>query len=123
MLLKLGKRRLVTDVFKDVAVAITFAANGKGGVSCCCSAQERCLDQGCSFQPYIEEAMRLVLKASEMSVGGVLREHGIVFVSSSSAFSEAFLFELAVNLSRNGSSLRSSAYLREGFNELTAALS
>lgn len=50
------------------------------------------------------------------------REHGIVFVSSSSAFSEAFLFQLAVNLSRNGSSLRSSAYLREGFNELTAAL-
>lgn len=50
------------------------------------------------------------------------REHGIVFVSSSSAFSEAFLFELAVNLSRNGSSLRSSAYLREGFQELTAAL-
>lgn len=72
MLLKLGKRRLVTDVFKDVAVAITFAANGKGGVSCCCSAQERCLDQGCSFQPYIDEAMQLVLKASEMRVGEVL---------------------------------------------------
>lgn len=50
------------------------------------------------------------------------REHGIVFVSSSSAFSEAFLFELAVNLWRNVSLLRSSAYLREGFNELTAAL-
>lgn len=38
------------------------------------------------------------------------------------AFSEAFLFELAVNLSRNGPSLRSSSYLREGFIELTAAL-
>lgn len=50
------------------------------------------------------------------------RKHGIVFVSSSTAFSEAFLFELAVNLSRNGSSLRSSAYLREGFHELTAEL-
>lgn len=60
-LLKLGKRRLVTDFCKDVAVAITFTGNGKGGVSCCCSAQERCLDQGCSFQPYIDEAMRLVL--------------------------------------------------------------
>lgn len=50
------------------------------------------------------------------------REHGIVLVSSSTAFSEVFLFELAVNLSRNGSSLRSSAYFREGFHELTAEL-
>lgn len=72
MLLKLGKRRLFTDFCKDDAVAITFDANGKGGVLCCCSAQERCLDQGCSFRPYIDEVMPLVLKASEMRVGEVL---------------------------------------------------
>ena len=50
------------------------------------------------------------------------REHGLIFASPFTAYSEAFLFELAVNLSRNGSSLRSSAYLRSGYSELTAAL-
>lgn len=43
---------------------------------------------------------------------------GIVFTSSSTAYSEVFLFESAVNLSRNGCSLRSSAYLREAYREL-----
>lgn len=46
------------------------------------------------------------------------RDRGIVFTSSSTAYSEVFLFETAVSLSRNGSSLRSSAYLREAFQEL-----
>jgi len=50
------------------------------------------------------------------------REHGLVFSSPFTAYSEAFLFELAVNLSRNGCSLRSSSYLRAGYSELTAAL-
>jgi len=49
------------------------------------------------------------------------REHGLVFSSPFTAYSEAFLFELAVNLSRNGCSLRSSSYLRSGYNELTAS--
>lgn len=39
------------------------------------------------------------------------RDEGIVFSSPFSEYSEAYLFELAVNLSRNGSSLRSSADL------------
>lgn len=323
MLLKLNQRRLDTDYCKDVAVAISFSADGEGGVKCCCSAEEQCLDTCCGFQAFIDDALKLVLEASQMKLhealcvleasvrgasavagtavrygsglcvvrrgqgswpyavvrktlskqwicvacptsGGACahrsaavhaaevdpagdanwdnegaaspwypddpdgdppapanpyvlqsrffethvsrlprdlvapsvaqqarldlvdaarsdevviefpanslcpyckvgptknqqpiahpcrvdfddgatvanvfswrcslcrlrvlpdgREHGIVFVSSTTAFSEAFLFELAVNLSRNGSSLRSSAYLREGFNELTASM-
>lgn len=323
MLLKLNKRRLDTDYCKDVAVAISFTADGKGGVKCCCSAEEQCLDTCCGFQAFLDDALKLVLEASQMKLQEALcvleasvrgasdvagtavrygsglcvvrrgqgswpyavvrktlskqwicvacptsgeacghrsaavhaaeaepagganwdgegvssprypddpdgdppppanpyvlqsrffethlsrlprdlvapsmaqqarldlvdaarsdevvvqypasplcpyckvgptknqqpiahpcrvdfddgatvanvfswrcdlcrlrvlpdgREHGIVFVSSTTAFSEAFLFELAVNLSRNGSSLRSSAYLREGFNELTASM-
>jgi len=50
------------------------------------------------------------------------REHGIVLSSPFTAYSEAFLFEVAVNLSRNGCSLRSSSYLRSGYSELTASL-
>jgi len=50
------------------------------------------------------------------------REHGLIFASPFTAYSEALLFELAVDLSRNGSSLRFSAYLRSGYSELTAAL-
>lgn len=45
------------------------------------------------------------------------RDRGIIFVSSSSAFSEVFLFETSVSLCRNGSSLNSSAYLREAYRE------
>lgn len=45
-------------------------------------------------------------------------DRGIVFTSSSTAYSEVFLFETSVNLSRNGCSLRSSAYLREAYREL-----
>jgi len=48
------------------------------------------------------------------------REHGLIFASPFTAYSEAFMFELAVNLSRNGCSLSSSAYLRSGYSELTA---
>lgn len=47
------------------------------------------------------------------------RDRGIVFTSSSTAYSEVFLFETAVSLSRNGCSLRSSSYLREAFRELS----
>lgn len=47
------------------------------------------------------------------------RDRGIVFTSSSTAYSEVFLFETAVSLSRNGCSLRSSAYLREAYRELS----
>ena len=50
------------------------------------------------------------------------REHGIVFSSPFTAYSEAFLFEVAVNLSRNGCSLRSSSDLRLGYSELKASL-
>lgn len=46
------------------------------------------------------------------------RDQGVVFSSSSTAYSEVFFFETAVDLSRKGSSLRSSAYLREAFREL-----
>lgn len=49
------------------------------------------------------------------------RDRGLIFVSPFTAYAEAFLFELAVNLSRNGCSLRSSSYLREAYNELTVA--
>ncbi|KAK1859160.1 hypothetical protein I4F81_001757 [Pyropia yezoensis] len=38
------------------------------------------------------------------------------------AFSETFLFELSVNLSRNGCSLSSSSYLRSAYSELTSTL-
>lgn len=47
------------------------------------------------------------------------RERGIVFSSTSTAYSEVFLFETAVNLSRNGCSLRSSTYLRAAYRELS----
>ncbi|OSX80078.1 hypothetical protein BU14_0060s0043 [Porphyra umbilicalis] len=46
------------------------------------------------------------------------KARGVVFSSSCTAYSEAFLFEVAVNLARNGSSLHSTAYLREAFVEL-----
>jgi len=49
------------------------------------------------------------------------REHGLVFSSPLTVSSEFFLFELAVNLSRNGCSLRSYSYLRSGYRELTAS--
>ncbi|GAB0493146.1 hypothetical protein MMPV_004419 [Pyropia vietnamensis] len=48
------------------------------------------------------------------------RDRGVVFQSTTTVFSEVFLFETAVSLSRNGCSLRSSAYLREAFHELSA---
>lgn len=46
------------------------------------------------------------------------KDCGIVITSSSTAYSEVFLFETSVNLSRNGCSLRSSAYLRQAYREL-----
>lgn len=46
------------------------------------------------------------------------KDRGIVFTSSSTAYSEVFLFETFVSLSRNGCSLRSSAYLRQAYREL-----
>ena len=49
------------------------------------------------------------------------RDHGVVFPSSSTAFSEVFLFETAVSLSRHGSSLRHSVYLREAYWEMSSA--
>lgn len=48
------------------------------------------------------------------------RDRGIIFVSTSSAFSEVFLFETSVSLCRNLSSLTSSAYLREAYREPSA---
>jgi len=47
---------------------------------------------------------------------GVAR--GVIFHSSYTVYSEAFLFEVAVNLARNGTSLHATAYLREAFTEL-----
>ncbi|KAK1861820.1 hypothetical protein I4F81_004400 [Pyropia yezoensis] len=46
------------------------------------------------------------------------KARGVVFHSCYTAYSEAFLFEVAVNLARNGSSLHSASYLREAFQEL-----
>lgn len=46
------------------------------------------------------------------------KARGVVFQSCYTAYSEAFLFEVAVNLARNGSSLHSASYLREAFQEL-----
>ena len=43
---------------------------------------------------------------------------GVIFHSCYTAYAEAFLFEVAVNLARNGTSLHSSSYLREAFTEL-----
>jgi len=43
---------------------------------------------------------------------------GVIFHSCHTIYSEAFLFEVAVNLARNGSSLHSASYLREAFSEL-----
>lgn len=43
---------------------------------------------------------------------------GVVFHARYTLFSEAFSFEVAVNLARNGSSLHSAAYLRSAFQEL-----
>jgi len=48
------------------------------------------------------------------------REYGLVFASPYTAYTETFLLELAVSLSRNGCSLRSSSDLRVGFSELSA---
>lgn len=47
------------------------------------------------------------------------RDRGSIFTSSSTAYSEVFVLETAVNLSRNGCSLRSSTYLREAYRELS----
>lgn len=68
MLLKLNKRALSTDYFKDVAVAISFTASGEGGVTCCCSAEEQCLDTGCGFQTSLDDAIKLVMEASQMKL-------------------------------------------------------
>lgn len=46
------------------------------------------------------------------------KARGVVFHSCYTAYSEAFLFEVAVNLARNGSSVHSASYLREAFMEL-----
>lgn len=54
-------------------------------------------------------------KYKHMSDG---QELGLVFHSPNTAYSEAFLFELSVNLSRQGCALQASACLREGFQEL-----
>ena len=48
------------------------------------------------------------------------REYGLVFASPCTAYTETFLIEMAVSLSRNGCSLRSSSDLRVGFSELSA---
>jgi len=45
-------------------------------------------------------------------------ERGVIFHSCYTVYSEAFLFEVAVNLARNGTSLHATAYLREAFTEL-----
>jgi len=45
-------------------------------------------------------------------------ERGLIFHSCHTVYSEAFLFEVAVNLARNGTSLHATAYLREAFMEL-----
>ena len=42
----------------------------------------------------------------------------MIFHSCYTVYSEAFLFEVAVNLARNGTSLHATAYLREAFTEL-----
>ncbi|OSX76551.1 hypothetical protein BU14_0185s0011 [Porphyra umbilicalis] len=47
---------------------------------------------------------------------GVAR--GVIFHSCYTVYSKAFLFEVAVNLARNGSSLHSTSDLREAFTEL-----
>ena len=44
--------------------------------------------------------------------------HRVIFHSCYTVYSEAFLFEVAVNLARNGSSLHSTSYLREAFTKL-----
>jgi len=49
------------------------------------------------------------------------RKRGVVFQSASLLYCEAFLFELAVDLCRNGCSLSSSAYLREAYREMSAS--
>jgi len=48
------------------------------------------------------------------------RENGLVFASPYTAYTETFLLELAVILSRNGCTLRSSSDLRFGFRDLSA---
>ncbi|OSX72061.1 hypothetical protein BU14_0474s0007 [Porphyra umbilicalis] len=45
-------------------------------------------------------------------------ERGVIFHSCYTVYSEAFLFEVAVNLARNGTSSHATAYLREAFTEL-----
>ena len=51
------------------------------------------------------------------------RKRGVVFLSASLLYCEAFLFELALDLCRNGCSLSSSAYLREAYREMSASFS
>jgi len=50
---------------------------------------------------------------------GVAR--GVVFHSCYTIYSEAYLFEMAVNLSRNGTSLHATAYLRLAYAELSSS--
>jgi len=45
-------------------------------------------------------------------------ERGVIFLSCYTVYSEAFLFEVAVNLARNSTSLHATAYLREAFTKL-----
>jgi len=47
------------------------------------------------------------------------RDRGVVFTSSSTAYSEVFLFETALGMSRCGASLQATAYMREAFHELS----
>lgn len=46
------------------------------------------------------------------------KARGVIFHSCYTVFSEAFLFEVAVNLAQNGSYFHSAAYLRSAFQEL-----
>lgn len=49
------------------------------------------------------------------------KKHGIIFHSPNTASCEAFLFELTVNLSHQRCSMQASAYLREGYHELSGS--
>jgi len=46
------------------------------------------------------------------------KDSGVIFQSCYTIYYEAILFEVAVNLARNGSSLHSAAYLRVAFTEM-----
>ena len=49
------------------------------------------------------------------------KARGVVFHSCYTIYSEAFLFEAAVNLARNGTSLHATAYLRQAYTELSGS--